>query len=263
MRVAACLSEIRAYQYTHGGTYTDPISGKPRQYDLRANLRIDDYSINLAVECKNLSSSSPLIICGTMRAEADAYHDIIDSRFGSFESKGRKMVGASSITLRTRGVSCFYPHGKFVGKSLLRAKLDRSLSAIPDSDIYDRWSQALSSSIELADLACKKAYLERKQHVYSTILPIVVIPDETLWIASYDLRGNLVAEPSEADECEFFVGRNVEITLDAQRQLITLHNFSFSHIHFFTLSGFKSFVSKLAINNNIVGVLFSDRAEEL
>jgi hypothetical protein len=56
----------------HGKAYIDPVSGKMRQFDYRfwilgraLNGAGFDKGLFLAVECKNLHESSPLILCGS------------------------------------------------------------------------------------------------------------------------------------------------------------------------------------------------------
>src|SRR4051812_45222497 len=46
---------------SHGGTYDDPITQKPRQYDVRAESSVDHHGIALAIECKSLTTSYPLL----------------------------------------------------------------------------------------------------------------------------------------------------------------------------------------------------------
>lgn len=47
---------------SHGGTYEDPLTHKSRQYDLRASRICGDNRIDLAIECKSLRQSFPLLI---------------------------------------------------------------------------------------------------------------------------------------------------------------------------------------------------------
>src|SRR5713101_7395856 len=84
MRVGHVVRSVPAIAVQHGGTYTDPVSGKPRQFDYRCTLRKGAARLSLAVECKNLSPSSPLVVCGIKRREDEAFHDLIESRIGTF-----------------------------------------------------------------------------------------------------------------------------------------------------------------------------------
>ena len=263
MRVGSCLSQIQAYRFSHGGTYIDSITHKPRQFDFRAVLELDDKRVVLAIECKNLPASSPLVICGCERRLDEATHDFIDSRVGRFVEKGITSVGASSATRRASGTDSFYLPGNFVGKSLLRLKKEKYVTSIPDADVYDRWAQALSSSIELAFLACLAAHKPPKSHIYSAVLPLVVVPDGSLWRAAYNSSGEIEQEPVSVNDAELYVGRNLRICACPGQSKTLEHDFCFSHVHFLTMTGLKSFISKLAINANALASLFTDRALQL
>lgn len=46
----------------HAGTYKDPVTKKLRQFDIRCYIRGPRCMANLAVECKNLTDSFPLVV---------------------------------------------------------------------------------------------------------------------------------------------------------------------------------------------------------
>ena len=54
----------------HGGTYDDPATNKPRQFDIRATIR-------LAVECKYLRANFPLVISTVPKMESESFHELI------------------------------------------------------------------------------------------------------------------------------------------------------------------------------------------
>jgi hypothetical protein len=124
-------------QIEHGGTYVDPVTRKPRQFDFRWRLRKGDGVLHAAVECKNTSAEAPVVVCGMDRVSGDAFHMLVESRNGTFKygpkSDGRfkaTMVGFSSTTWRATGNDAFYPPGGFVGKSLVRIRLDRDKKVV-------------------------------------------------------------------------------------------------------------------------------------
>ena len=55
------LKRLRADRFTcsHAATYRDPITGKIRQYDIRALKDRGDLTLALSVECKNLRPNNP------------------------------------------------------------------------------------------------------------------------------------------------------------------------------------------------------------
>jgi hypothetical protein len=50
------LNALIASEFTceHGGTYDDPVTNKPREFDIRATRNFEKHLLRLAVECKNL-----------------------------------------------------------------------------------------------------------------------------------------------------------------------------------------------------------------
>lgn len=214
--------QIYAMPPEHGGTYSDPETSKPRQYDYRCLVvRAKTQRVHLAVECKNLNPSSPMVVCGRPRVNGEDYHVFIASE-EKIISHTRKVDGFASL---------YKPEG-FVGKSILRLEnKSGKLSTKNDGDIYDRWAQALASSFELAQIAFHDLRMEAK----SFILPLVVVPNNSLWIANYDENGTFNKEPVQVDECEFYVDRQFDLG----------RKFVLTHIHFVTLKGLESMLSNL------------------
>jgi hypothetical protein len=262
MRVAATLREFPAYHVSHGGTYTDSITEKPRQYDFRVSLSKDDTQLFLSIECKNLSPNSPLVVCGRPRLENEAIHDLIHSRVGVHKKGTATFQGLSSVTLRVKGQDSFYPPGEFTGKSLLRLKADKQpISSISDADVYDKWAQALSSLVDSIHVACRLAHKLYKANHYSAFLPLIVVPNDVLWQCEYELSGTMSSKPVIVNECTFFVGREhhtgVELKIPFQ------HAFTISHIHFCTVSGLRSLLSRLLVNDHAWTRLLSPKAVEI
>src|SRR5881394_80928 len=100
MRVGHAIRDCPAIRMQHGGTYTDSVTQKPRQFDYRCWLRKERTGLSLAVECKNLSPFVPLVVCGIERCEDEAFHDLIESRWGTFKRRAATLLGPSSVTRR-------------------------------------------------------------------------------------------------------------------------------------------------------------------
>src|SRR5436309_342505 len=177
MRVGHVIRVCPAIQVQHGGTYTDSVTQKPRQFDFRCWLRKEGESLSLAIECKNLSPSVPLVVCGIRRREDEAFHELIESRQGRFKRGSAIVAGLSSVTRRASGEDAFYPPKGFVGKSLLRIQTDKNpIVRTQDSDVYDKWAQALSSAVELAESACRFAKSFSLPRFLTAVLPVVIVP---------------------------------------------------------------------------------------
>jgi hypothetical protein len=262
MRVGHVIRSCPAIQLQHGGTYTDAVTQKPRQFDYRCWLRKEAATLSLAVECKNLNHVVPLVICGTARREDEAFHDVIESRQGTVKRRTATIVGSSSVTRRATLENSFYPPRSFVGKSLVRIQTDKQpMVRSQDSDVYDKWAQALSSAVELAQSACDSAKRLTVHRSFTAVVPAVVVPDDLLWRVYYDDNGGISSDPARVNECELYVGREIEV--GGAKGTPLFHQFTFSHVHFFTLTGFGSFLSKMAVNEHAWANLFTDKALEV
>src|SRR4051812_46650875 len=69
----------KAGEVLHGGTYMDTITGKPRQFDIRVTISKDRCVIRLAVECKNLKKTFPLLVSCLPRSDDEAFQYIAAS----------------------------------------------------------------------------------------------------------------------------------------------------------------------------------------
>jgi hypothetical protein len=260
MRVGGVIRSIQGLRWEHGGTYTDLVTGKPRQFDYRCWLTktveckpplLESYTLSLAAECKSLSQSAALVVCGTSRRENEATHDLVQSG-KVFVAQGSTKPDWSSETWRVSGEDALYPPGAFVGKSLIRLKsvekkdrknLVETLEATSESDVYDKWSQAVSSAVELARSACAYARDTAKGAALTAIVPAVVVPEDRLWQVVYDDNGSLSCDPAPVSECSLYVGREIDLDSSDSVQPLRL-----SHVHFFTLGGFSKFLSRTGSN---------------
>lgn len=219
-------SQALVMRPSHGGTYTDQVTGKTRQFDYRCQItgRYDrSRSIYLAVECKNLNPDLPVVVCGRPRTDEESYLVFIATGEDK-KSHLRKVSDACSL----------YKSGSFVGKSILRLKRkDNKLCSDGDSEIFDKWSQALASSHDLAFGAVISNPVSRS---CSFVMPLVVVPDNALWTASYRDDGQLESDPVQVDQCEFYVDKKLPVGLP----------FVLTHIHFVTLKGLSQLLSEFA-----------------
>ena len=261
MRVGHLIRGVQGMQTHHGGTYTDPVTQKPRQFDYRCSLTNGSACLTLAIECKNLSQSVPLVMCGTKRAETESFHDLIEARNGLFKRRSAIISGLSSVTRRASQEHSIYRPGEFVAKSVVRIQADKKpMAREKDTDIYDKWAQAISSAIGLAESACTFPKGATPPKFFAAILPIVVVPDNVMWAVSYDDQGNISKDPAQTDSCELFVGKEIEL---GEKKTPHFHQFTFSHVHFFSLAGFGSFLSKIAGDPQAWARLFAVESVEL
>lgn len=262
MRVGSVLRSFPSVIIEHGGTYTDPVTRKPRQFDYRCWLTKQQARLALGVECKNVNSTTPLVVCGAPRFANQAVHDLIESRQGRFDDGDRIQVGLSSVTRRVSTNNKFYRTDDFVGKSLLRLQMDkRTASRSGESEVYERWTQALSSAVELAKSATKLAKHLSMTSVLSAVLPMVVVPNGALWRAVYDNTGRIASDPNPIDQCEFFIGREIEVA--GPKGNPWFETFTFSHVHFVTVDGLNSFLATMIPDGPAWRNLFVDVADTI
>jgi hypothetical protein len=85
------------FKSQHSGTYTDPVTQRMREFDIRAVyskklLSGLYFNLFLAVECKNLKENFPLIIHCMPRTREEAFEDLIFFFEDKAESETLKAV---------------------------------------------------------------------------------------------------------------------------------------------------------------------------
>jgi hypothetical protein len=236
----------------HGGTYEDPATQKPREYDIRATRQVEERLLRLAVECKNLRPNFPLLISCLPRRPEEAFHELsisvkprteIQTEFGTTQRLAPKtaaMIRHAQI-YRLRSTNSLYPSGEFVGKSCDQVGRTNSGGEMTSSDsgIYDKWSQALSSAHDLISLIFSDGKRIGKQAA-SLVFPLVVVPNNRLWCVKYDVNGNRISDPEMVNRCSFFVNRQYRYQLAYYEE-----KFVISHLEFVTSDGLLEFVNHL------------------
>jgi hypothetical protein len=239
MRVGAILGKVKGLEVQHGGTYLDPNLKKHRQFDFRCWLNQKSARWAVALECKNLVPDSPLIVVGTERRRHEAFHQVVCS--WRIQDVGEETPPVRSRTLSSKPGSSYYREGAFVGKSLLRARVEvevdkqkqkqELLVPLGDKDVYDRYSQAICSAVELAEQSSRCA--KPGEDILTAVLPLVVFPDDSLWEVSFSPDGSQ-SKAQRVTRCEYFLGPEFEIGKG--------QNFVFSHVHFVTVGALQSFL---------------------
>jgi hypothetical protein len=132
------------------------------------------------------------------------------------------------------GFDSLYKPDGFVGKSIIKLKMRQgNLCSEGDSEMYDRWAQAMSSCYDLCDHAFDGCSEGSAYQAF--VLPVVVVPNDSLWKANYDEKGTLRDDPSRADLCEYYINQQIPIS--------EIPNFVITHVHFATLSGLSQLLT--------------------
>ena len=183
----------------HGGTYTDPVTGLTRQFDIRAVVPETDYRLRLAIECKMLGAHFPLLIHAVRRTETESFHVLLQRH------KTSSMGWMAAHRISPTGV---YPKNSLVGKKtdqIGRRKTDGRLVS-SDGDVFGKISQAINSSYDLV------AEAERDQggRIHA-IIPVLVVPDDTLWQVDYDEFGKVTEPGRLVTAATIFINKNWSI----------------------------------------------------
>ncbi len=242
---------------SHGGLYDDAKTNKRRQYDVRASHELGNKKIHLTIECKSLHPTNPLLVQRVPRPGGESFHQIMQSR----ESMAPSM-GTSSEPPGWMGAGLFkmfgthlYDSQQPVGKSLKRVKATENGFSASDSDIYEKYTQALTSMDELVQSAAQALRPRNAQVISRAFLPILLVSDAALWIADYSASGQLIGDPRpEADEATFYLGWNYE--LHNPHDPIHPATFTISHFHLMTRRRLPKFLEEIQQGGGIWDQLF-------
>lgn len=239
---------------SHGGAYDDPVSKKTREYDIRAEINAENFKIKMAIECKNLRPNFPLLVSSIPRSKEEAFHQICLGSPGKRDNMAFEKYFGKKISVNTAQFqdSQLYATGEPVGKSCSqvgRTHNDRQITS-SDSEIYDKWSQALSSSYDLLTEIYQE--IEKTNTVrFCFFLPILVVPDGRLWEVQFSEIGEAVTPPKIVNRCQYFVGKSFYAKWNW-----TGHSYTFSHLEMMTVTGLKDFFQELKRDNNLTSKIF-------
>lgn len=219
------------FEATHAGAYNDPITGKTRQFDVRASRSYgQDLHVYLAIETKSLQSSFPLLISQIPRTPRESFQDVMQTE-GYKKILGERVRTVGPRPLRLDGVSSIYPPNQYVGKAVTQVGYnDAGRFVANDSEVYDKWGQAISS---VNDLIRRASALNSLSGIAqrSIVLPVLVVPDGTLWITNYADSGYLQDGPLQTDQVQFYIGVAQQFVPNPD------YLFMISHLHVVTKSG--------------------------
>lgn len=245
------------FEAVHGGTYIDPVSQKVRQYDVRASMQRGQYCLRLAIECKALSPAAPLVVACTRRAFDDAVVDFVHAIDPTCPHLTSKSVAQRHRRVPSRPE--MYATNGYVGKTIAQIEFDHKSSEwISKGDLFDKWSQALGSAADLFEEA-KRASTRYMPDVYTAVIPILVIPDNTLWVAGFSDSGVAADEPQLASSMSLQVHRVFDSDPDT--------GFTVSHLHLIARGALENVLKCLAppSEDRLVyrHILFGSLAQEL
>lgn len=223
------LCQTNRFGASHGGIYFDPDLGKDRQYDIRARGQNGNCVVKLAVECKNLRNNNPLIVSRVPRLLSESTHNVIKSQEHLSENHPVPL-----------GQSPIFRQHEPVGKSTVQ--LGRALSSnewvTGDEEVYVKWTQAIASATELVGNSGHEYCSTGIIPTYVYVQPVLVVANNTLWVADYSDEGILLDRPKPTERCELYLGKKIGPFLPLNTQC------TFTHLLIFTKSGFADYLKE-------------------
>jgi hypothetical protein len=245
------------FEAEHAALYSDPVTRKQRELDVRASSTLGDNKIALAIECKGLTTDYPLLVSCVPRAGSEAYHEILEVS----EDPPSPYIPVRVSTRVTKVLSerhpCIYPAGQGVGKSMRQVKREtkgeRKGQMVSGDDVFDKWTQAVASLAEMIESGASQLREGSRQSLrYIALLSVLVVSDETLWVADYSSRGKLQGQPFQVPEITYYLGR--QYALEQQSVVLTI-----SHLHIITRSEIRTWLHGIARGGGIWQELFPSR----
>ncbi len=243
MKVLNILESL-GYSCEHGGTYTDPVTNKMREFDIRTDFGSDIPGLSFAIECKNIRPKSPLLAYCVKRKPHEAFHEIITKK--SYLSTVSGLLGTK--TKRLSDSRSIYRPGEFVAKQIEqigRASTGQMVSS--DGSVYEKLSQALSSAYDLI----YRNIVRKVPGWRSAIIPMVVVPDGMLWKANFSETGEQISDPTQISNCSLFVDQTWTFKTDLQT-----FNFTLSHLEICEASYLSELISDLGDQSRLFADIF-------
>jgi len=247
--------------YDHSGTYSDPVTSVLRQFDIRATVKKARFSAFLAIECKNISTSRPLIVHATKRRKSEAWHCVIVDRGTQTKFSSRDLIthleansyGTSATRILRLDCQSWTPYQthELVGKNVDQV-LDKGdgTRKIGDQDFFQKYSQAINSCFDLIVQARKL-----QTPCISSVLPVLVIPDDALWQITYAENGAVEGAPVLASRIPYYIDQ----TWDVGKSKGPWYKFPISHLEIVTFSELENFMKLRILGNEerAVGNIFN------
>lgn len=239
----------------HGGSYEDPITQKIREFDIRCAVRSGQAVARLAIECKNLRPNYPMLVSCVPRTSTESFHELLFTVDPNPVHGIPTAMQSRAQAVRLEGTESIYPVGEPVGKNVVQiGRLAEKSSTIiaSDSELFDKWSQALASSNDLVQRCYYEGESEGTASV-SAVVPVLVVPDKQLWKVDYTKAGALLGPPFQIDRCTVFVDRLYET------EKIAGPWFHISHLEIVTETGLFDFLKgTLCVDSPAGGIIPRD-----
>jgi hypothetical protein len=238
---AYSLASSKGFKVSHAGSYVDPVTGKTRQYDVRANRDCgNNFHTYFAIECKALRPSFPVLVSQISRSKAESYQTVIHTAgMIDFPPYNQNIMGPN--TQRLEGSASIYPAGVYVGKAIVQVGYgEKGSFHSNNNEVFEKWGQAIASANgQIRDAARLNDSSDRPSQS-AIVIPVLVVPDGTLWVTGYGEDGELQNGPVQKNSVEIYIG-----------DLQTTHynhtvEYAISHLHIVTRHGLEQFLGRFS-----------------
>jgi hypothetical protein len=197
---------LLGFECEHAGQYEDPVSGKYREFDIQACRNYKNYEARLSVECKAIREHCPLVVHCTKRTNRESFHELLLCH-GPVDSKISPLPRRSSKQLRFAGPNSIYHEDEFVGKSVSQVARRANDKEMVDAgeETFEKIRQSLHASKSLIE---ESHYSRPSENRYAFICPILVIPEDMLWIQQYSSTADKLGGPRKADYISYSVSQS-------------------------------------------------------
>lgn len=266
LRILSKLNEL-GLRCEHGGTYQDPVTNKPRQFDIRSYIAKNGCVIRMAIECKNLRDNFPLVVFTVPRVASESYHDIIysydpDDVVSTDINQSSIIYQAAPIAFRSHGKNLrleadysFYPAGEPVGKSCSQVGRDKDNNLTGnDSEVYEKWYQAIHSAHDLVDLANSDWESLEDKECFTLVVPILVVPNDRLWVVRHSSDGNQIEDPKLVERTSIYIDKYIHPS-----DKLTGIGASLSHLEILTEDGLSKMCSDISSQGELFKSMFPEK----
>jgi hypothetical protein len=134
-----------------------------------------------------------------------------------------------------------YRKSELVGKSTTQVgRTPNKELTVGDSEVFEKWSQALASSFDLISVAGTSFDAVENAYLTTVVIPVLVVSDGTLWTIDYSANGQIADEPKQVDECAIFLGK--KYAFDKTHSFM---EYQISHLHVYTKKGFDAYLEQI------------------
>jgi len=238
---AYSLANRKGFKVAHAGSYVDPVTGKTRQYDVRANRDCgNNFHVYLAIECKALRPTFPVLVSQISRSTAESHQTVIHTAgVIDFPPYNQNVMGPN--TQRLEGPASIYPAGVYVGKAIVQIGYgDKGSFVANNNEVFEKWGQAIASANGQIRDAAMLNNRSDKPSQSAIVIPVLVVPDGALWVAGYGEDGELQNGPVQKNSVEVYIG-------DVQKTHFNHPvEYVISHLHIVTRHGLDQFLGRFS-----------------